>query len=90
MTHEEVVTRLKELLTDRLRVPADRAQLLAGDAPLLKDGLGLDSLDCVELTMGMEETFEVTFDDSVDDWIQHFTCLDSLAQLVLTTRGEAA
>ena len=48
MTHDEVVARLKTLLAERLRVPPDRAEALDLDTPLLKDGLGLDSLDCVE------------------------------------------
>lgn len=90
MTQAEVIVSLKRLLSERVRVPVARAQALATDAPLLKEGLGLDSLDCVELTLGMEEEFGLVFDDSEDDWIQHFSCLDSLSQLVLTAKGERA
>ena len=88
MTQEEVVTRLKTLLSERVRVAPERAQALAADAPLLKDGLGLDSLDCVELTLGMEEAFGLVFDESEQDWMQHFASLASLAQLVLVAKGE--
>jgi acyl carrier protein len=90
MTHDEVVGQLKKLLAERLRVPRERAQALALDAPLLKDGLGLDSLDCVELTLGIEEVFGLVFDDSEENWLQHFACLDTLSKLVLTTKGESA
>lgn len=90
MTHDEVVARLKTLLTERLRVPPDRAEALELDTPLLKDGLGLDSLDCVELTIGIEEAFGVAFDDTEEDWIHHFSCLETLTRLVLTTKGERA
>ncbi len=90
MTQEEIITSLKRLLSERVRVPLARAQALAPDAPLLKDGLGLDSLDCVELTLGMEEEFGVVFDDSEEDWMHHFSCLDTLSQLVLTVKGEPA
>ena len=55
---------------------------------LLKDGLGLDSLDCVELTLGMEEEFGLVFDDSEEDWMHHFSCLETLSQLVLHSKGE--
>lgn len=90
MTHEEVIHSLKRLLSERVRIPVARAQALAVDAPLLKEGLGLDSLDCVELTLGMEEEFGLVFDDSEEDWLHHFSCLDTLSQLVLAAKGAQA
>ena len=90
MTQAEIVASLKRLLSERVRVPVVRAQALELDTPLLKDGLGLDSLDCVELTLGMEEEFGLVFDDSEDDWMNYFSCLSTLSQLVLTVKGELA
>lgn len=90
MTQAEVVTSLKRLLSERVRVPVARAQTLALDTPLLKGGLGLDSLDCVELMLGMEEEFGLVFDDSEEDWMHHFSSLGTLSQLVLTAKGELA
>ncbi|MBM3225130.1 MAG: hypothetical protein FJZ47_15195 [Candidatus Tectomicrobia bacterium] len=90
MTQTEVISSLKRLLSERVRVPIPRAQALDLDTPLLKDGLGLDSLDCVELTLGMEEEFGLVFDESEDDWMQHFACLDTLSRLVLHAKGELA
>jgi acyl carrier protein len=90
MIQAEIVASLKRLLSERVRIPVARAQALALDTPLLKDGLGLDSLDCVELTLGMEEEFGLVFDDSEDDWMHHFSCLGTLSDLVLTVKGELA
>ena len=90
MIQAEIVARLKRLLSERVRVPVARAQALELDMPLLKDGLGLDSLDCVELTLGMEEEFGLVFDDSEDDWMHHFSCLGTLSELVLIVKGELA
>ena len=90
MTQTEIVASLKRLLSERVRVPVARAQALALDTPLLKDGLGLDSLDCVELTLGMEDEFGLVFDDSEDNWMHHFSCLATLSQLVLAVKGELA
>ena len=90
MTQEEVVVSLKRLLSERVRVPIARAQALELDTSLLKDGLGLDSLDCVELTLGMEEEFGLVFDDTEEDWMHHFSCLDALSQFVLLAKGELA
>jgi acyl carrier protein len=88
MTQAEIVARLKKLLSERVRIPVTRAQALELETPLLKDGLGLDSLDCVELTLGMEEEFGLMFDDSEEDWMHHFACLDTLSQLVLHIKGQ--
>jgi len=90
MIQAEIVASLKRLLSERVRIPVARAQALALDTPLRKDGLGLDSLDCVELTLGMEEEFGLVFDDSEDDWMYHFSCLGTLSELVLTVKGELA
>lgn len=90
MTQAEIVASLKRLLSERVRIPMARAQALELNTPLLKDGLGLDSLDCVELTLGMEEAFGLVFDDSEDDWMHHFSCLGTLSQLVLHVKGELA
>jgi acyl carrier protein len=88
MTQAEIVARLKKLLSERVRVPVNRAQALELATPLLKDGLGLDSLDCVELTLGMEEEVGLVFDDGEEDWMYHFSCLETLSQLVLHSKGE--
>jgi acyl carrier protein len=88
MTQDEVVVRLKKLMSERLRMAPERVQPLALDTPLLKDGLGLDSLDCVELLIGIEDEFGLAFDDSEENWTHHFSCLDTLSRLVLSARGE--
>ena len=90
MTQDEVVVRIKKLLTERLRLSADRVQGLELHTPLLKDGLGLDSLDCVELLIGIEDEFGLGFDESEENWGPHFASLETLASLVLHAKGESA
>lgn len=88
MNQDEVVMRLKKLLIERLRLSPERVETLALEAPLLKDGLGLDSLDCVELLLGMEEEFDLSFDETEDEWMHHFACLQTLSQLILNAKGD--
>ena len=90
MTQDDVVNGLKKILSERLRLPSERVQPLTLDDPLLKDGLGLDSLDCIELLLGIEDTFDLSFDETEDEWIHHFHSLETLSQLVLSCKGEAA
>ncbi len=51
--------RLKQLIVDRLRL--DRAPDSIGDEDLLfhPDGLGLDSIDALELVLGIEQEFGI-------------------------------
>jgi acyl carrier protein len=89
MTQDEVIARLKKLLIERLRMSPERVQVLELDSPLLKDGLGMDSLDCIELLMGIEEEFGLFIEESEEeDWMHHFSCLRTISQIVLSTKGE--
>ena len=59
MKKEEVMTRLKEIITDRLDVEEDQ---IVPEATFVED-LGADSLDIVELIMGIEEEFDIEIPD---------------------------
>lgn len=59
MKKEEVLTRLKEIITDRLDVEEDQ---IVPEATFVED-LGADSLDIVELIMGIEEEFDIEIPD---------------------------
>jgi acyl carrier protein len=59
MKKEEVLARLKEIITDRLDVEEDQ---IVPEATFVED-LGADSLDIVELIMGIEEEFDIEIPD---------------------------
>ncbi len=59
MKKEEVLARLKEIIMDRLDVEEDQ---IVPEATFVED-LGADSLDIVELIMGIEEEFDIEIPD---------------------------
>ena len=59
MKKEEVLARLKEIITDRLDVEEDQ---IVPEATFVED-LGADSLDIVELIRGIEEEFDIEIPD---------------------------
>ncbi len=59
MTKAEVLARLKEIIMDRLDIEEDQ---IKPEASFVED-LGADSLDIVELIMGIEEEFDIEIPD---------------------------
>ena len=59
MKKEEILSRLKEIIEDRLNV--EEGQIVP-EASFVED-LGADSLDIVELIMGIEEEFDIEIPD---------------------------
>ena len=59
MKMEEITTRLREIVMDRLDVEEDQ---IKPEASFVED-LGADSLDIVELIMGIEEEFDIEIPD---------------------------
>lgn len=59
MKFEEIQAKLKSILVDRLNVEEDQ---IKPEASFVED-LGADSLDIVELIMGIEEEFDIEIPD---------------------------
>jgi acyl carrier protein len=60
MTNDEAFEKFKESAVEVLQVPADK---VTKDARFAED-LDADSLDLVELVMALEESFDVTVEES--------------------------
>jgi acyl carrier protein len=52
-------TEVKELIVRELNLEGRDPATIEDDAPLFGEGLGLDSLDALQLAMSLEETFAV-------------------------------
>ncbi len=60
---ESVQERIKLLLVNRLKLERDPASI-GDEEPLFgPEGLGLDSIDALELVLGIEQEFGVSIDD---------------------------
>ena len=54
---------LKEMIIDTLKLEEVSADEIDDDAPLFKEGLGLDSIDALELVVAIEKVFNVIIED---------------------------
>jgi acyl carrier protein len=59
---ETLRPRIKEVLVQSLRLPYPAAEI-ADDVGLFGEGLGLDSIDALELVLAIEREFGVTIGD---------------------------
>ncbi len=85
---EAVLDGVRKILLDRLRVERELDEIDPA-TPLFGTGLGLDSVDAVELVVSVEEAFGVTIPDG-ELARRAMRTLDTLADFVLERRPEAA
>ncbi|MCB9932483.1 MAG: acyl carrier protein [Planctomycetes bacterium] len=82
---EALVDELKTLIIEHLNLEDVDASKVDPDAPLFGEGLGLDSVDALELVMLMEKTYGARIESS-EVGKQAFATLSSLARFVQENR----
>jgi acyl carrier protein len=61
---EDLINRIKDLIIQRLKLIEMTPEMIDTDAPLFGEGLGLDSIDALELVLGLEKEFGVIIPDA--------------------------
>ena len=79
----ELLARVKRLVVERLRLELDPASIEDG-APLFGAGLGLDSIDALELVVGLEQEFSIRIPDA-DVGKRVFASVLAIAQYIAET-----
>jgi len=82
---EALVTELKTLIIEHLNLEDVDPEKVDPQAPLFGEGLGLDSVDALELVMLMETTYGAKIESS-EVGKKAFATLNSLAQFVQENR----
>ena len=76
-------TQIKQMIIDSLGLEDISADDIGTYAPLFgDDGLGLDSVDALELGLAVQKTFNFQFDGEKDKLREHFTSVKTLADFV--------
>lgn len=78
---ENLKTQIKELIIDALNLEDYSASDIDSNEPLFGEGLGLDSIDALELGIAIKKTFLVDLDVE-QDVKEHFTSVNSLAAYI--------
>ncbi len=84
--HTSIHDELKELIVETLALEDIAPAEIETDAPLFVEGLGLDSIDSLEIAMVLEERYGVALDDDPDTNRKIFDSVRSLAVFVTENR----
>jgi acyl carrier protein len=88
-TVESLEQELKQLIIDVLMLEDVTVADIEPQAALFVDGLGLDSIDALELAMALEEQYGVKIGDDPDQNQQIFASVRDLAAFVTEHRVQA-
>jgi acyl carrier protein len=73
---------IKTLIIDALGLEDMAAEDIAADLTLFGEGLGLDSVDALELGLAIQKRFGIKIDAEAKDTRKHFANVASLAAFV--------
>jgi acyl carrier protein len=79
--NEEMCEFLKKMIIDTLRLEDIAIEDIDNDEPLFREGLGLDSIDALELVVAIEKHFDVIIEDE-DVGKRAFASVHSLARFI--------
>jgi acyl carrier protein len=78
---------IKQLIIDALGLEDISPQDIGNDQTLFGEGLGLDSVDALELGLAIQKRYGIKIDADAKDTRNHFTSVDSLAAFVSARRA---
>ena len=79
---------LKRMIIDTLRLEDISVEDIETDAPLFREGLGLDSIDALELVVAIEKIFHIIIEDE-DVGRKAFASLRALATFIQQEKQES-
>jgi acyl carrier protein len=82
----ELVEELKQLIIDSLKLEDVKPPDIDPAAPLFNEGLGLDSIDALELGVALQKRFGLRFDSNAEEMRGHFRSVQTLADFVAANR----
>jgi len=83
----DLIEKIKNLIITRLKLVDMTSDMIENNAPLFGEGLGLDSIDALELVLGLEKEFGVIIPDA-EVGKKVFQSVRTMAQYVLEQQGK--
>jgi acyl carrier protein len=81
---------IAQLIIDTLNLEHLTAAEIPAQQPLFGEGLGLDSVDALELALALQKHYAIRIESDVKDARRHFATIATLAALVESQRATCA
>ena len=78
----ELEQQIKQLIIDSLELENITVDDITNDEPLFNDGLGLDSIDALELGMALKKEFNITLSKNKEENKKFFYSVQTIADFV--------
>jgi acyl carrier protein len=73
---------IKQLIIDSLNLEEISVDDIKSEEPLFGEGLGLDSIDALELGMALQKKYNFKIDSAVEDIKNHFLSVKTIAEFI--------
>ena len=83
-----LVLDVKSLIIETLDLEDITIEDIQDDEPLFVDGLGLDSIDALELGLAIKKRFDIKLDASSEETKQHFASVNSLVAFIESVKNK--
>lgn len=78
----ELEERIKQLIITSLELEDTSIEDISSEEPLFGEGLGLDSIDALEIGMALRKEFNLTLSKNKEENKKHFYSVKTIADLV--------
>ncbi|MCF8467625.1 MAG: acyl carrier protein [Sneathiella sp.] len=79
---------IKKLVIKTLNLEDITPEEIGSEERLFVEGLGLDSIDALELGVAIQKTYGIKINSQNDDLKEHFSSVRSLARFIASERKE--
>ncbi|RXZ36911.1 acyl carrier protein [Oxalobacteraceae bacterium CAVE-383] len=85
---QQLENEVKQLIIDVLQLEDMQIADIDTDAPLFGDGLGLDSIDALELGVALQKRYGITLSANSEETRRHFQSVAALVAMLGEQRKE--
>ena len=85
---EELKTEIKKVIISSLELEDIKPEDIVDSEPIFGEGLGLDSIDALELGVALKKKFGIKFSSDNAENRKHFASVNALAEYIAATREE--
>lgn len=81
-----LIQEIKQLIIDSLDLEDMTVEDIDTNAPLFVDGLGLDSIDALELGMALKKKYGIEFKSNKEQNKEYFRSVETLADFIIKNK----